>query len=245
MKKYSIILLLLVAGNIAYAQSRTSKDQVAEAGFAVARKQGTFTAAYFYNWNLGRKKKVTVGLGARATAYFGRDQYYITAPAKLTSGSTGPGVLFKENIDTNIDTFRVQSPQVNAVNLLINLGYHFSEKVFVGFSIDAIGYSFGSRVHGSYINGPSHIQERAEVTSFNALLISDNDRGSLNSELYVRYNVHDRVYIKAGVQFLFTEYTTQTDIQTSPEPNDRFRRKSLLAGFGVAWRLQSLIAQKK
>lgn len=237
MKKYSIILLLLLAANIAYTQSRAAKEQFAEAGLAVARKQGTFTAAWFYNWNLGKKKKVTVGFGARATAYFGRDQYYITAPAKLTSGSTGPGVLFKENINGNIDTFRIQSPQVNAVNLLINLGYHFSDKVFVGFSIDAVGYSVGSRVSGTYINGQSHLQERAEVTSFNALLISDNDKGSLNSELYARYSLNDRICLKAGVQFLFTEYTTQSDIQTSPEPNDRFRRKSLLAGFGVAWRL--------
>jgi hypothetical protein len=181
MKKYSITLLLLLAGNIAYTQSRTAKDQFMEAGLAVARKQGTFTIACFYNWNLGKKKRVTAGLGARATAYFGRDQYYITAPAELTSGSTGPGVLFKENINANIDTFLVRSPQVNAVNLLINLGYHFSDKVFVGFSIDAIGYSFGSRVSGTYINGHSSVQERAGITSFNALLISDNDRGSLNS----------------------------------------------------------------
>ncbi len=237
MKKYSIILLLLFAGNIAYAQLRTSHDQLAEAGFAVARRQGTFTVNYFYNWNLGKKRKVTIGLGARATAYYGRNQYYITAPAKLTSGSTGPGVLFKENIKANIDTFHVQSPQVHAVNLLINLGYHFSDKVFIGFSIDAIGYSFGSGVNGTYINGQAHVPEKADVTSFNALLISDNDKGSLNSELYARYSLNDGIRLKAGVQFLFTEYTTQSDIQTSPEPNDRFRRKSLLAGFGVAWRL--------
>jgi hypothetical protein len=237
MKKGSIILVLLLAASIAYTQERSSKEKIAEAGLAVARKQGTFTVAYFYNWNLGKKKKVTIGLGARATAYVGRDQYYITAPAKLTSGSTGPGVLFKENIKTNIDTFRVQSPQANAVNLLINLGYHFSDKVFIGFSIDAIGYSFGGRVNGTYISGRSHIQERAEITSFNALLVSDNDRGSLNSELYAHYGLTDRIRIKAGVQFLFTEYTTQTQIQTAPEPNDRFRRKSLLAGFGVAFRL--------
>jgi hypothetical protein len=237
MKKCSIILALLLAANIAYTQVRSSKDMIAEAGFAVARKQGTFTVAYLYNWNLGKKKKITIGLGARATAYAGRDQYYITAPAKLTSGSTGPGVLFKENINANIDTFRIQSPQVNAINLLINLGYHFSDNVFVGFNIDAIGFSFGRSVRGTYINGQQQILERAEVTSFNALLISDNDKGSLNSELYAHYRLNDRVRVKAGVQFLFTEYTTQTQIQTSPEPNDRFRRKSLLAGLGVAWRL--------
>jgi hypothetical protein len=237
MKKYGIILLLLLAGNIAYTQSRIAKDQFMEAGLAVARKQGTFTIACFYNWNLGKKKRVTVGLGARATAYFGRDQYYITAPAELTSGSTGPGVLFKENINANIDTFLVRSPQVNAVNLLINLGYHFSDKIFVGFSIDAIGYSFGSRVSGTYINGHSSVLERAGITSFNALLISDNDRGSLNSELYAHYGLTDRIRIKAGVQFLFTEYTTRSNVQTLPEPNDRFRRKSLLAGFGIAYRL--------
>lgn len=237
MKNYSIVIVFLLAGNIAYAQVRALNNQMAEAGFAAARKQGTFTAAYFYNWNLGKKKKTTVGLGARATAYVGRDQYYITAPAKLTSGSTGPGVLFKENLSANIDTFHVQSPQVNAVNLLINLGYHFSDNVFVGFSIDAIGYSFGSRVRGTYINGQQRLEERAEVTSFNILLISDNDKGSLNSELYAHYKLNDRISLKAGVQFLFTEYATQTDIQTLPESNDRFRRKSLLAGLGVACKL--------
>ena len=77
----------------------------------------------------------------------------------------------------------------------------------------------------------------AHPTPFNVLLISDNDRGTLNSELYANYFLNEKWGLKLAGQFLFTEYTTQYEIQQYPEANDRFRNKSLLLAIGVVRKL--------
>jgi hypothetical protein len=55
--------------------------------------------------------------------------------------------------------------------------------------------------------------------------------------LYLKYYWSEKWGAKLGAQFLFTEYTTNTEIQQFPEPNDRFRNKSLMVAFGVTYKL--------
>jgi len=227
MKKVLILLISLVPF-LSWSQIKYG-----DVTGAVGQREGSLSVMYTCAWQLGAKKKFEIGIAGRFTTYLGQNQYYITAPAKLTSGSTGPLVIFKENIAANIDTFLIQSPQVNALNIAIHLGYQVSTKISVGFNIDALGFSFGSKKSGSYINGVFGQQEQAKPTAFNALLISDNDLGSLNSELFLKYQLKDNWGIKSGLQFLFTEYTTDTEVQQTPEPNSRFRDKSLLFAFGL------------
>jgi hypothetical protein len=105
------------------------------------------------------------------------------------------------------------------------------------FNIDAIGFSFGKDVKGNYINGAQGSMESANPAAFNLLLISDNDKGSLNSELFARYLLNDKWAVKGGIQFLFTEFTTDSEVQQFPEPNDRFRNKSLMFSAGVSYKL--------
>ncbi len=233
MKKVLFVGLLAVFFTETYSQVR-------ELNFtsAIGSSQGSVSALVQHDWELWKSKKFAIGVGARFTSYFGANQYYITAPAEITSGSTGPFVIFKENIEENIDTFLIKSPQVNSLNLLINLRYKFNEKLMIGFNIDAIGFSFGGSKNGNYINGAQGAIESAKPTAFNILLISDNDRGSLNSELYGKYYWNEKWGIKLAAQFLFTEYTTGTEVQQFPEPNDRFRNKSLLVAAGVAYKLE-------
>ena len=233
MKK--VVLIGLLTGLVIEAYSQVRELNITS---AAGGSQGSVSGLFQHDWELWKSKKFAVGVGARFTSYFGANQYYITAPAKLTSGSTGPLVIFKGNIEENIDTFLIQSPQVNSINLLINLRYKFNEKFTIGFNIDAIGFSFGGSKKGNYINGTLGSMENAKPTSFNILLISDNDRGSLNSELYGKYYWNEKWGVKLAAQFLFTEYTTDTEVQQFPEPNDRFRNKSLLIAAGISYKLK-------
>jgi hypothetical protein len=204
---------------------------------AVGQKEGAVSLSWGKNWGLGKNKKITIGVGGRLTSYFGSDQHYITAPAKLTSGSTGPLVIFKENIRENIDTLFISSAQANALNGFINFAYSFSKKLVVGFNIDVVGLTIGKQNRGTFISDTQPRDEYAKPTLFNVLLISDNDRGTLNSELYGQYFWHEKLALKLGAQFLFTEYTTETKAQKSPEPNDRFRNKSLMFMIGLVCKL--------
>ncbi|QOI96250.1 MAG: hypothetical protein HRU69_01620 [Flammeovirgaceae bacterium] len=199
---------------------------------AIGNAQGTVSLLAGYDREVGSKEKFAVGFGARFTSYFGTNQYYQTAPAKLTTGSTGPLVIFKENIPENIDTVLLAKAQVNSLNLFINMRYAVHSKFQLGFNIDAIGFSFGASQPGTFRNTPI----RTRPASFNALLISDNDRGNLNSELYLKYLLSEKWSVKVAAQFHFTEYFTETEVQQFPEPNDRFRNKALMGAIGVVKR---------
>jgi hypothetical protein len=73
----------------------------------------------------------------------------------------------------------------------------------------------------------------------NLLLVSDNDIGSLNSEFYARYKFNSRWSAKAGLGFVFTEYTTTVNAQTTPSglQNSRFRNKAAGLMLGVNYSL--------
>ena len=241
MKKVLIALFCLVlVSNYVTAQQKSIKavDNFAEVTAGIGDGQGTGALAYVYNWKVGKRKKFELGLGAKFTSYFGSNLYFTTAPAKLTSGKTGPTVLFADDIKENIDSVLFPKAQINSLNISLNLGYNITNKIYVGFSIDAIGFSFGKKQSGIYYgNNFATVPVNGKPTSFNLLLVSDNDLGSLNSEFFVRYKWNSTWGVKLGYQFLFAEYTTDTKVQTTPggDKNDRFRKKMSGVGIGLTY----------
>ncbi len=227
-----IILAVFVWGPALGQRSQLSSGSV-DLGMGVATDQLNFSGAYVYNWSLGTKRKFEAGVGGRLTTSFGTNQYFTTAPAKLTTG----GSPFGEPIKANIDSLLIASVQIFSINAMLNFGYHITKDLTVGFNIDAIGFSFGGRNKGTYVNGTTVESVISNPTPFNLLLLGDNDRGTLNSEFYARYRLNDRWSVKAGLQHLFTEYTTETQVQQFPEPNNRFRNKSNLFTVGVSMTL--------
>ena len=185
--------------------------------------------------SITKKKRFKIGYGLRFTAQGGKDLYYVTAPASLTSKQTGPQVLFSPIYNENVDTLFVSKSQNNLLNISINLQYTIKEKFDIGFNIDAVGLSFGGKTTGKYIayqSSDNGSQQTANPTSYNLLLVSDNDIGALNSELYFRYWFHQKWAIRAGASFLFTEYTTNNKLRLG---NDRWRNKSLMGLIGITF----------
>ncbi len=217
MKKIFLFLSLSILTFGAVAQVGSS----VELGGAIGSSVGSISASGSYNWGLGSKKKFYIGTGVRFTSFFGSNVNFTTAPADLTGD------------DKNIDTLLAPSPGVSSLNLTINLGYKISDKLDVGFNIDAIGVSFGPTGSPSYIRNRKSTATSASPTSPNILLVGDNDKGSLNSHLFVRYKIADKLGLKLAYQFLFNELTTATKIQTIPSANDRFRAKSGMIYVGV------------
>lgn len=237
-----LLILVFAAGTVTQLHAQKNKLVDKSDSFTAAFGSSEFSTALAYNhlWKLGKKQKFGIGAGIRLTNYFGSNKYYTTAPAKLTSGKTGPGVFFADDILQNIDSVLFKKSQVNALNVSINFDYNIYKKISVGFNIDAIGFTFGGKQNGSYLgNNGAGAATTAKPTSFNLLLISDNDLGSLNSEFYAQYKFNKKWGAKAGFQFLFTEYTTATKVQTTPDgqKNDRFRNKSSGISFGITHQL--------
>lgn len=235
MKKVILTAVLSGLGYLAIGQSTNS---FLEGTIAAGQRKFSGSAAYRYQWNLGKKRKLSIGVGGRITTFRGTDLYYETAPANITSGKTGVTVIFTETIAANIDSVQMASSSLTAINAMISLAYRPCARWEIGFNIDAIGFTLGNEKNAQYINESQTTETTASPTRFNLLLTSDNDLGTLNSELWLAYGISEKMHLKIGYQFLFTEYTTATAVQTFPEPNDRFRNKGSLIALGVIYRLR-------
>jgi hypothetical protein len=187
------------------------------------------------------KQRFKVGYGLRLTSYFNAQADYVTAPAKYTSGKESLGALFSENRTANFDTVRFTLAQVNFLNAAVYLTYTppvLKDRLDIGMNIDVLGISIGQQQGGTYKTGIFNSAVKGTPTFINLLLISDSDRGSLNSEWYLRYWISARWAVKAGYEFLFTEYTLDRAVQQIPnsnDTNDRFRNKSSMLLLGLTF----------
>jgi hypothetical protein len=182
---------------------------------------GALSWVHFHS--VTKNKKMKIGYGLRFNSQLGKDLYYLTAPANLTSDIN------------NIDSLFFSQSQSNFLNLNINIQYTIKEKFDIGFNIDAVGFSFGGNKSGKYLGYQSTengSMQMATPTSINLLLVGDNDIGALNSELYFRYWINEKWAIKTGASFVFTEYTTENKLRLD---NNRFRNKSLMGMIGVTY----------
>jgi hypothetical protein len=206
------------------------------ANASVGKNEQTLAFSGLYNWRVAFKNRFKVGLGVRSSHYFGQNQYFETAPAKFTTNQEGPQVLFVPSVPGNIDSLKVGSAYVHSLNLMLNLEFAITPKWDIGTNIDLIGFSFGSANDISHISSyypvESSPQFSAKASFNNLLLISDNDKGSLNSEFYGRYHLNDRWAINGGATFIFSELQTSKGFDFG---NDLFRRKAFLGTVGVSW----------
>ena len=246
LKKIIIGLLFLCTYFSGYSQQPKplpSTNEFVDLSGTIGKDQGTVALSYVHNWRTGKKKKFELGIGARWTTYFGTKKDFVTAgPASLTRTFTIPFlIVFAGLQEENIDTLQVQRPLVNAINASFNMGYHFTPKLYGGINIDVIGFSFGKKSFAVLTsNGTTQTEPVAKPAGFNLLLTGDHDKGSLNSEFFIRYQLADRFSIKALYQFVFVEYKTENIVQIAPDGNeiDRFRNKANNIGLGIVYHLK-------
>jgi hypothetical protein len=243
MKTVLIIFLLPISALFAQDLSTEEKkgfkyNNLFDLDISVGSKQYTFALDWNHMHGIGKKKRLKIGYGIRWSNYFGSgSKSYQTAPAKLTSGQQGPQVLFSNYIN-NIDTVQFSNPYIGMVNAFVSIQYTIFKKVDLGFNIDVVGLSYGSKSTGEYHPNSSALpstfglSQSASPSTFNLLLVSDNDLGGLNSEFYLRYWFNDKLAIKGMFTFIFTEYTTANKLRLE---NDKFRNKGVLFGLGVTY----------
>jgi hypothetical protein len=229
--------IVLVTAPKAFSQAHFKENNFFDVTTAVGKKQGSVSLSWSHIIKLGKKqKRFNAGYGLRFTSYFAKDQAYITAPARLTSRQTGPQVIFSKTYNESLDTIKFSKSQINSLNIALYFDYKITQRIAVGFNIDALGFSFGKRQNGRLISTlrPATLstEQSAKPTSLNALLVSDNDIGSLNSEFVVGYQATSNISIKTGFCFLFAEY--QSD-QKLIFDNDRFRNKASMALIGISY----------
>jgi hypothetical protein len=225
MKNLILFCCILLSNTTASAQQSTlpKKQQFANLTIGFGSAEMSYSTSYYHNWNLGNKNKIFIGTGVRFTATNAKNKNYTSAPSNLAGEATKMDTAFGANTS------------IYALNALLNMGYNFSPRLQLGFNIDLIGYSFGPEKTYQFQGSGLQNNTKASPTPLNLLLVGTNDKGTLNSELYLQYKIKENLGIKIGYQHLFTEITTATKVQSLPEPNDRFRKISDLVTVGVSF----------
>lgn len=236
------LLALVWLPLIASAQSEENPRVTQTLDLGLATKGSVTTIALSINrlHGLWQSRRLRIGYGLRLTSAFGRNTDYKTAPSELVKGPGKESVLglFSKDLDENIDTLRLPKTQGHSVNLSFNLEYVLSRRVELGFNIDVVGFTFGPKQSGTFIaNRPvrsplSGTDQEAYLTQFNVLLGDRSDRGSLNSESYVRYRFNPHFSLRTGLSFQFNEYTTTNKLTFG---NDRFRSSNLRVLLAAAY----------
>jgi hypothetical protein len=234
-----IMISSINSGNVMAQAISSQPKQELMSSTAFSSSQATASIGYQYHWQLGKKKGWEIGLGLRNTSAFSSKNEYITAPARLARSNTIPFlIVFADQLTQNWDTLEVQRPFVNALNLMTEIKYHFNRKFSVGFNIDLIGVSFGNSSSSILTtNAISKAEINTKPSKFNLLLTGDLDKGSLDSEFFINYQLSKRWGIRAVYQYLFTEFTTTSIYQNAPDGTTvyQFRNKANNLGIGLSY----------
>jgi hypothetical protein len=227
MKFYLFLAAFFLVVNCVQAQNSIPPKKDSNIDLALGLgENSSFTYGLSWNTNYGlfSSQKFRLGYGLRFSGFTGSDLNYITAPADLTGD------------DATIDTLLVNNPHTLGLSALVNLQYQFSSKFKVGFNIDVIGLGFGSTINSTFISSENTGQFpetlEASPTSFNLLLVGDNDIGQLKSEFYLAYALSEKTWLRGGADMTFTEYTTSQELTNS---NDRFRYKPVLIFLAISY----------
>jgi hypothetical protein len=243
---YRFLTVLLVTSmsvsSKAQDSTRSKISRFVDLTATIGKDQGSAALSYVHNWKMGKKKKFEMGAGIRWTTYAGQKKDFVTAgPASLTRTFTIPFlIVFAGQKEENLDTLAVQRPLIHAINLSYNIGYDITPRLYGGINIDVIGFSFGRKSSAVLTTeGEQMTESDSRPSAFNLLLTGDHDKGTLNSEFFLRYKISRNWSMKAVYQFIFAEYETNTVKQVAPDGTEitRFRNKANNFGVGVVCHL--------
>lgn len=227
LKFYLFLTAFFLAVTCVQAQTTSLPKKESNIDLALGMgENSSFSYALSWNTSYGMfsTNKFRLGYGLRFSGFTGSDLNYITAPADLTGD------------DATIDTLLVNSPHTMGLSALINLQYQFSSKFKLGFNIDVIGLGFGSSNDATFISSDNTGQYpqtlESSPSSFNLLLVGDNDLGQLKSEFYIAYALSEKTWLRGGMDMTFSEYTTNQELTNA---NDRFRYKPVLVFLAVSY----------
>ncbi|AUD02534.1 hypothetical protein [Spirosoma pollinicola] len=240
--------LLILSPLFTYAQSPVSARLSSgyDLGMAYSESHYNPSLTYYQLINIGEHKTFSLGWTGRLAAFYGDNLNYYTAPARLTRGKSGFGALSGPLLVDNIDTVRYDYVSMTSFNLgiraQVNLGL-----LELGASADLLGLSFGKSRTGRYQSstGQFNIQsstgtdsttafyqgsntfQKSHPSLMNLRLLSDNDRGTLATEVYARLKIGQRIGVKVSYQWLTTETTvSKRDVISD---NNRFRNRANMA----------------
>ena len=207
-----------------------NKMLLEEVGLSGAIGSNFFAPSLFYqhSWRLGAKQRWDLTYGARVTSYFGSDIHHASAPPAYYGDPTLEDSVF------------VVSPRMSNVAIYVGATYSIKNKVPIGFNIDAIGYTFGGDLEGIYTGDGISTPVTVNPGSITALLVGPNDIGMLKAEFFVGYRINNNFTVRAGINNMYTEVRTPTELQVG---NTRYRAENMGGLISLVYMIRPLISR--
>ena len=178
-----VLALAMVAAAPLAAQSSIGHS----VDLALSYREGSHTMSMSWHAQFGlANRRIWLGAGLRSSAML-----TYTRDFDLSDGG-GPSQR------------QIADPRVQTLNLMFTGDVMVTRRFGAGLNLDLIGGSHGgTRIQGAQQFRPAHL---------NLFKGGESDRGSLNSEFYVRYNVDGRTAIRVGAAHYVLGYEDrQTD----------------------------------
>lgn len=183
-------------------------------------------------------KKLSFQIGARLTAQsVANGSNYYTADAIQTRGVKGIPALFKSRIIVNIDTVTTaQTFNHKYLNITFGARYLLKTLIFkkikiygeLNFDLYGIGFGFkGAPLTRANWNATDH--------KTNTLLLGDNNRGALYSELAFRIAVFNRLQVNIGYALTNVVIAASNPFSMSAPGSQNFRHRYQSSVFGVSY----------
>lgn len=208
----------------------------------VAWKDKSSNISFLYNQylKLDRKGIFQVGWGVRGSHLITNTLDYTTAPSELTRGKSGLAIN-APLVMQNIDTLQLKTA-ITSFNF--NLGFQLSlfNRLELGANADILGFALGTRRSGFYLGSSGfnkvdslnlhRTYQEASPSGFALQLPQDHVKGTLNSELFARLRITERVAVKVSYLLAVSEYKTNNILV---DDNRRFRLRSQMLYVGLSF----------
>lgn len=191
MKKL-IPLLLILSTYISFSQTKRVYEHYSF-GFGNANKVAASSFSYTQTITLGKDNAYRLGTGFRLNGFYTKNRDFEPVDNKLK----GTTITAKQRMGTN------------SINIPIIAEFH-SKKLLVGLNFDLIGFSFGRSKDSLTLGLNKYLGKldslSSNVNGISLQLFGKQSRGTLNSEIYVGYNLADEITIRAGVAIMRSDF---------------------------------------
>lgn len=225
-KRVFIALILSILCHVSFAQTQDYTLQ----GSASFRSEFVVGNASMHKPLISiLADNLQLGLGVRLSMINGSDMQFLTADSELRKD------------DANRDTFTVAESSTWSASLMFNGEYRLFEKLHVGINFDIIGYSFGSEVEGNFGPGQAAQNEgdqpimdaKARTSDKNVFLFGNPLSGSLNSQLFARYQVSPFFSFYGGMSYNHVQYNTKEALGV--KDHGQFKKQVVSPFIGLAF----------
>jgi hypothetical protein len=224
MKKYIILLFLTLFTVNLFAQTKRVYEHYSF-GFGDANRVAVPSFAYTQTMAFGKENSYHLGTGVRWSGFYTRNRAFEGVDSKIKTVTLTPKKRFS----------------ANSINIPVIAEFHH-KKITVGFNFDLIGFTLGGSrdslgVSDNYIGRLDSLS--SNPTGINFQLFSKKSSGTLNSELYLGYDLADEITLKFGAAMMRSGFRARYVPQGGKETTlGRFTKNQIMPFISIVLNIE-------